>query len=479
VQEKRGIRIASIGAGSTYTPNFAEELTAMYDKIPVTEWVMMDIDAARLEAVANFTRDMLQKAGVPIIIKVTTDLKDAVTDADFVFSTIRVGGAKGRYYDETIPEKHGLIGQETTAPGGLAMGLRNIPAVVEIAEHVVKYAKPDAMLINLANPSGMLTQAICTETDCQAVGLCNWPTMLWSATADAYGVEHGRVFLRHYGLDHLGWSKPFVDGKDVSGTAYAKFIEGMERLMGVKMDGSGTGSGVPKDIADFTGYPLMILYDDLYYRTADYQSRDSQLFINSYRAWIQAKRDIFPPDVYERMMQVKKRAEMVLIIDELAIELYRRMDYEGYRLVMGTRGGQGYGLAGLNVMRAVYRDTSEVQIVNYPNYGTYPEFEFTDVVQTPCVLNRSGVYPLAMNTDTPEHMKALVQAAKHYEKLAVRAAMTGDYRAALGALVASPLTNSFERSQNALNELLTAHKAYLPRFAPAIANLEKGERAYE
>jgi len=146
---------------------------------------------------------------------------------------------------------------------------------------------------------------------------------------------------------------------------------------------------------------------------------------------------------------------------------------------MGTRGGQGYGLAGLNVMRAVYRDTSEVQIVNYPNYGTYPEFEFTDVVQTPCVLNRSGVYPLAMNTDTPEHMKALVQAAKHYEKLAVRAAMTGDYRAALGALVASPLTNSFERSQNALNELLTAHKAYLPRFAPAIANLEKGERAYE
>ncbi len=475
---QNGIRIASIGAGSTYTPNFAEELIGAYERVPVTEWVMMDIDAARLEAVANFTRDMLQKAGVPIRIGITTDLKEAVTDADFVFSTIRVGGAKGRYYDETIPEKHNLIGQETTAPGGLAMGLRNIPAIVEIARAVERHAKPEAMLINLANPSGMLTQAVWEQTTCRTVGLCNWPGMLWGATAEGYGVPHESVFLQHYGLDHLGWSKPFVNGKDVSDTAYDTFIEGVARIMGVKMDGSGTGSGVPREIADFTGYPLMIMYDDLYYRTADYQSRDSQLFINSYREWIEAKRDLFPQAVYEKMFRVKKRAEMVMIIDELAIELYRRMDYEGYKIVMGTRGGQGYGLAGINVMRAVYQNTSEVQIVSYPNYGTYPELEFADVVQTPCVLNRSGIYPLAMNTDVPEHMKALVQAAKHYEKLAVRAAMTGDYKAALGALVASPLTNSFDRSRDALDELLVAHKAYLPNFAPAIARLENGERAY-
>lgn len=478
MQKRNELRIASIGAGSTYTPNFAEELTTLYDKIPVTEWVMMDIDPSRLEIVANFTRDMLRKANLPVKITTTTDLREAVSNADFVFTTIRVGGAKGRYFDETIPEKHGMIGQETTAPGGLAMGLRNIPAIVEIAEHVVRYAKPGAMLINLANPSGMLTQAICTETTCRAVGLCNWPTMLQNATAEAYGVDRKNVFLQHYGLDHLGWSKPFVGGTDVSETAYEKFTEGVSRLMGIKMDGSASGSGVPKEIADFTGYPLMIMYDDLYYRTAAYQKQDSQLFINSYRGWIEAKKDIFPPDVYERMLQVKKRAEMVLIIDELAIELYRQMDYEGYQLVMSTRGGQGYGLAGLNVMRAVYCNTSEVQIVNYPNYGTYPELAFTDVVQTPCVINRSGVYPLAMNTGTPEHMKALVQAAKHYERLAVKAAMTGDYRAALGALVASPLTNSFGRSRDALDALLIAHKADLPRFASAIALLESGTRPF-
>lgn len=473
-----GIRIASIGAGSTYTPNFAEELIGMHDQLPVTQWVMMDIDADRVQVVANFTRDMLQKAGVPIEIEVTTDLKTAVTDADFVFSTMRVGGAKGRYYDETIPEKHGLIGQETTAPGGLAMGLRNIPAIVEVARAVTEYAKPEAVLINLANPSGMLTQAVWEETACKMVGLCNWPGLLKGATADGYGVSHERVFLKHYGLDHLGWSKPFVDGQDMSDTAYDKFLEGVERIMGIQMDGSGTGSGVPREIADFTGYPLMIMYDDLYYRTASYQSKNSQLFINSYRDWIKSKADLFPQDIYEKMLQVKKRAEMVLIIDELAIELYRQKNYEGYKLVMGTRGGQGYGLAGINVMRAIYRNTSEIQIVSYPNYGTYPELSFTDVVQTPCVLNRSGVYPLGMNTDVPEHMKALVQAAKHYEKLAVRAATTGDYKAALGALVASPLTNDFANARDALNDLLLAHKKDLPNFAETIAKLERGERAY-
>jgi len=103
--------------------------------------------------------------------------------------------------------------------------------------------------------------------------------------------------------------------------------------------------------------------------------------------------------------------------------------------------------------------------------------EYEDVVETPCVVNRSGIWPIAMG-EISTHMIFFIQEAKHYEKLAVKAAMEGNYSAALEALVISPLLHSFNKSRSVLDDLLVAHKQHLPNFAKTIARIESGQRAY-
>jgi 6-phospho-beta-glucosidase len=128
-------------------------------------------------------------------------------------------------------------------------------------------------------------------------------------------------------------------------------------------------------------------------------------------------------------------------------------------------------------MDAIWNDLNNVQIVDYPNMGTVDDFPRNAVVQQPCLINGAGVWPISMG-EIPHHMLSFMQAAKHYETLAVSGALTGSYKDALEALVASPFMNSFVKSKAVLDDLLVAHKAYLPNFSKAIADIEAGKRPY-
>lgn len=477
-----GIKLVNVGAGSLYTPDFAQLLQQRKDQIPIKEWVLMDNDEERLMVVGKFTEFLMEKAGHKINISYSTDLKEAVKDADYVISTIRVGKAAARVLDEKISRKYGMIGQETTAPGGLAMGLRNIPALVEVAKNIEEYAKPEAWLVNLANPAGMLTEAIYQFTNCQAVGLCNWPTIFWNGVASGYKVSRDDVFLRFVGVNHMNWAKPFVNGRYVGFDALDKFVppdgsflstpEGSDRNQVLKM------MGAKPDLLEFIDWPLFPPYDRLYYETDE--MHESDLFGRG--LWdLMSERlsGVISPAVMERldMRNITTRAETVAIIDELAVELYEELNEEGFRLVQNTRGGASYGEAGLNFVDAIVNNKNQVQIVDHPNMGSIKDIPFEYVVESPCLINGAGVWPIAMG-EVPPHMLAFIQEAKQYEILATKAAMTGDYHAALEALVTTPIIHSFEKSRAVLNDLLIAHKEYLPNFKEAIAKIEKGERPY-
>ncbi len=354
----KGIKIATIGAGSSYTPDFAEMMIEQREKIPVSDWFLMDIDQERLDIVGTFTKGIIDDAKLPIDVVLTTDLVEAVKDADFVITTMRVGVARGRVLDESIPPKHGLIGQETTAPGGLAMGMRNIPIIVNVARMVEEYSKPEAWLINLANPGGMLTEAVNRETNCKAVGLCNWPSMMWKMVAKSYDVPHDSVFLKFVGINHLNWGQPFVNGKPVG-------AEGREKLFQYLSEKMGGGAAfskmfVPNEIADFTGWALTPPYNRYYYMLDDLNFLTPDYFS---AAWEQQREKLLKetsisPDILDQVdiSKITCRAEMVEVLDEITLELYRNKDMNGFRLVQGTRGGGGYGAAGLDVIDAIYNN---------------------------------------------------------------------------------------------------------------------------
>lgn len=463
--------LASIGSGSSYLPDIAEMLIERRETMQVAQWRLMDIDVYRLNCTGKYVQKMFAEAGMPTVVTLTSDLEEAVRDADFVITTIRPGMSDARNLDETIPFKHGLIGQETTAPGGMLMGFKTIPAILEVAHAIERVAKPECYLINLANPSGMIAEALERHSNVKYGCLCNGPTVIRKAMEAIYGQEKPEdVFVEVIGLNHLIWCKVFVKGKDVTDDAFERLLDwSAENIPALRRE------FVEPALEKFIGYIPMGPYLEFYY---DFDTNFKDLQNYSGNHWESMLKHVQKNvgDVCDdlQMPEHATRAECVKIIEKRTFELYEKMDPRAYKLACNTRGGKGYGEAGITLINAIWNNTNEVLSPDVASMGCMQEFDPKCVCTTTSLVNGFGIHPICF-PKLPGHMMSKIYAAKEYEKLAVEAAVTGSYHAALEALVANPLVNSYYKAKAALNELLVAEKEWLPNFAEAIAALENGE----
>nr|NNM89785.1 6-phospho-beta-glucosidase [Bacilli bacterium] len=174
--KKTGLKIAVIGGGSSYTPELVEGFIKRYDELPVRDLYLVDIEEGKekLEIVGELAKRMVAKANVPITIHLTLDRREAIKDADFVTTQIRVGLLAARARDERIPLRYDCIGQETTGAGGFAKALRTVPVILGICKDMEELA-PNAFLINFTNPAGLVTEAVIRHSKIKSIGLCNLP----------------------------------------------------------------------------------------------------------------------------------------------------------------------------------------------------------------------------------------------------------------------------------------------------------------
>lgn len=470
MNEKKMI-LANVGSGSSYLPDIAEMLIERKDSMRIAEWRLMDIDSYRLNCTGKYVQKMFKDAGLDTKIILTTDLEEAVTNCDYVITTIRPGMSDGRNMDEMLPFKHGLIGQETTAPGGMIMGFKTIPAMLEIAHMIEKVGKPNCYLINLANPSGMIGEALERYTNVKYGCLCNGPTVIRNAMKQIYGQENpDDVFVQVSGLNHLIWCKVFVKGEDVTDEAFEKLLEWSgDNLPALRRE------FVEPALERFIGYIPMGPYLEFYY---DFDTNFNDLQNYSGNHWEQMMNTIHKHvgDVCDDLQTPSHatRAECVKIIEKRTFELYEKLDPRAYQLATNTRGGKGYGEAGVSLINALWNNTNEIFSPDVASMGSMQGFDPNCVCTTTSLVNASGIHPICF-PKLPGHMMSKIYAAKEYEKLAVEAAVTGSYHAALEALVANPLVNSYYKAKSCLDELLVAEKEWLPNFRDAIAALEKGE----
>ncbi|MDU5950982.1 MAG: 6-phospho-beta-glucosidase, partial [Paenibacillus macerans] len=213
---EQGLKIAVIGGGSSYTPELVEGFILHYGGLPVRELWLVDIEPGlrKLNIVGNLAQRMVEKSGLPIEVHLTTDRRAAIEGADFVSTQMRVGMLDARARDESIPPKYGVIGQETTGPGGMMKALRTIPVLLDVCRDIEELA-PDAWLLNFTNPAGMVTQAIHKYSKVKSIGLCNAPIGLIKQVSAKYGVAADRVYAEFVGLNHLHWvSRIDVNGED-------------------------------------------------------------------------------------------------------------------------------------------------------------------------------------------------------------------------------------------------------------------------
>lgn len=423
------LKVSVIGGGSTYTPELVEGFIENQPELPVRRLTLMDIDERRLEILGALARRMVEAARVDLAIETTTDQKRAIDGSDFVVSQIRVGGMAARILDEAIPPRFGVVGQETTGPGGFAKALRTIPVALRIAQDIQSTA-PGAFLLNFTNPAGLITEALSRYSPVRSIGLCNLPIGMEMRLSQRLGVERPRLRLDWVGLNHLNWTRGVVlDGEDIWPRVFAGEVEEARRT-------EGDGWGFPPDLLEALG---MIPCGYLNY----YYLHDRML----------AKQRSAP----------QSRGEEVRKIEEDLMEMYRNPELREKPKLLEKRGGAYYSKAAVSLISAIANDKDEVHIVNTRNRGAIPDMPEDVVVEVPSRIGLAGAQPIATGPLPPE-IRGLVQAVKAYEELTVVAGAEGDRRRALQALQAHPLVPSFEAAQGLLHELLAAHRAHLPQF---------------
>ena len=226
------MKLTILGGGGFRVPLVHEAVATAATGLTVDEIALHDVDPERLATITAVIQGQGERltaegraAHLPRLIA-TTDLREAVNGADFVFSAVRVGGAEARTVDERVALGLGLLGQETIGPGGLAYALRTLPVALEIARTIAELA-PEAWTINFTNPAGIVTEAMRSVLGDRVVGICDTPIGLVRRVgrllgADLVAGERGAT-VDYVGLNHLGWLR------SVS-------LDGAERLPGLLAD---------------------------------------------------------------------------------------------------------------------------------------------------------------------------------------------------------------------------------------------------
>ncbi len=423
----RKLKVAVIGAGSTYTPELMEGFIARVGRLDLREIALMDIDEYRLNVVGGLVGRMIAKAGLDCRCTLTTDLETAVTGCDYVLAQVRVGRLAARVKDEKIPLKYDLIGQETTGIGGFFKALRTIPVVLGIARTMERLC-PDAWLINFSNPSGLVAEAVQNQSKIRMLGLCNNAVNMYKHIREWAGSPTAE--LEYLGLNHLTWlTSVIVDGRNLLADALAT------GMSGAKMRNIPDTGFDPECLRAAGGIPCGYL--NYFYK------REAML----------AKLKAEP----------RSRGEVCEDIENELYDLYKDPNLGVKPDLLNQRGGALYSEAAVSLVESIENDLGETHVVNVRNQGALAFMRDTDVVEVPAVVGRDGVKPLPIHCEN-EHIISLMQVVKAYERHAAQAALTGDRLEALRAMMIHPLIGDFQAARDCFEEMLEAHKEYLPQF---------------
>ncbi|MBL7254510.1 family 4 glycosyl hydrolase [Paractinoplanes lichenicola] len=414
------MKIAVIGGGSTYTPELVDGFARLGSM--VTELVLIDPAAERLEVVGAFSARILQHYGHQAKIWWTTDLDAGVTDADVALIQLRVGGQQARINDETFPLECGCVGQETTGAGGLAKALRTVPVVLDVAARIRERAKPGAWIIDFTNPVGIVTRAL-LDAGHRAVGLCNVAIGFQRRFAGHLGVEPSQVVLEHVGLNHLTWER-------------AAYVDGVDQLPGLL---SSHLSSIAAEV-DLEPAVLQSLGNVPSYYLSYFYSHDRHV---------------------QSLIGAPTRGQRVAELEAQLIEMYRDPALVEKPALLGERGGAYYSEAAVGLIASLHGfDDSSVHSVNVRNEGLLPFLPADAVVEVSARASVAGPAALPVSPLPPD-LSGLIGHVSGYEEYALDAALRGGRDRVYRALLAHPLIGQHEIADPLTDRLIASGRVHL------------------
>lgn len=433
------MKITVIGGAGVRTVIFINGLLERYKKLQIDKVVIYDINQEKLEIIGALCRHVVNRKGKDLEILTAKDPVEAITGADYIVTTLRVGGDHSRVIDETLALESGVIGQETTGVGGFSMAVRTIPVLMEYCELIKKHA-PNAWIFNFTNPSGLVTQALRKAGYDRIIGICDAPSSTKFRMAKYLGVEEKDLYVEFFGLNHLSWIRSVkVKGKEVLQELLYDddFMSGIQEF-----------SMFDPDILRQIGF---LPNEYLYY----YYHREKAL-ANILKSGAPRGKTI--EEVNKKMMEELKQMDIAANPEEalqtflyymeiressyMSIETGNDKKEEIRRGKLEVPDGMGYAGVMLDCIEGLQSKEGRYLVLSVENQGCMDGLEDCDVVEVTCKVSEEGIHPVQIGK-IPPHCNIYIQNIKLYEKLTVEAIMDKSKEKAILALTAHPLINSY------------------------------------
>ncbi|MDV4150437.1 6-phospho-alpha-glucosidase [Clostridium sp. AL.422] len=439
--EKFSIVIA--GGGSTFTPGIVIMLLDNLDKFPIRKIKFYDNDEKRQDTIAKACEILLKEKAPEIEFLATIDPEEAFTDVDFVMAHIRVGKYAMREKDEKIPLKHGVVGQETCGPGGIAYGMRSIGGVLELIDYMEKYS-PNAWMLNYSNPAAIVAEATRRlKPNSKIINICDMPIGIETHMAQIVGLKSRKnMIVRYYGLNHFGWWSSITDK------------EGNDLMPKIREHVLRYGYDVPSD----ENQQIEASWNDTFRKAKDVLEIDPTHLPNTYLKYY-----LFPDYVVEHSDKEYTRANEVMDGREKFVFSQCNMVIEN-----GTTEGcelhiDEHASYIVDLARAIAYNTKERMLLIVENNGAIENFDKTAMVEIPCLVGREGPEAIRIG-EIPQFQKGLMEQQVSVEKLVVEAWIEKSYQKLWQAITLSKTVPSAKVAKEILDDLIEANKDYWPEL---------------
>lgn len=430
--------IVIIGGASTYTPGIVRSIMNAYNKMPLGKLVLQDTDKEKLEVMGKYLKILFRDENFPAEIYWTVNRKEALINADFIFTQIRTGGLEMRERDEKISIKHGLVGQETCGSGGFAFAMRTIHPMIEITKDAMKYA-PNAWIINYSNPLPILAEAIRRAVpESKSLFICDMPIVQQMSMAATLGYNEKDLRFEYFGLNHMGWFTSIKNKKN---------IELLPKLRNILL------SGDPMTFVDF-GH-----LDESWKKTFSNIGKGVKAF-PEYIPLTYLQYYYFPEAMVKKENPQYTRANQVM-------DGRRKKVFEECKAIINDSAhahkhiADAHGDFIVDQAVAIANDTNERFMVNVVNNGAFSNIDDDIVIETFGTVGKNGA-KVHKSIKIPPFYRALMMIQNAYEKLTVDAALEGSYQKALKALTLNQTIPSVDKAKEILDALIKANEAYFP-----------------
>lgn len=429
------------GGGSTFTPGIILMLLDNLEKFPIRQIKMYDNDAKRQAKIGDACAILLKERAPEIKFSYSTEPEEAFTDIDFVMAHIRVGKYPMRELDEKIPLKHGVVGQETCGPGGVAYGMRSIGGVIELIDHMEKYS-PNAWMLNYSNPAAIVAEATRRlKPNSKVLNICDMPIGIEVRMAEILGLDSRKdMDIMYYGLNHFGWWKSIKDKA------------GNDLMPALKEHVAKYGYVEKKGDSQHTDAS----WCDTFAKAKDVFAVDPTTLPNTYLKYY-----LFPDYVVEHSNKEYTRANEVMDGREKFVfgecdKIVKNKTSNNTELHIDEHASYIVDLA-----RAIAFNTKEKMLLIVENNGAIVNFDPTAMVEIPCIVGNAGPEPLVVGA-IPQFQKGLMEQQVSVEKLTVEAWIEGSYQKLWQALTMSKTVPSASVAKAILDDLIEANKGYWP-----------------